>query len=118
MITVQENTQGKLIALSVKGKLTENDYDKIMPLIDKTVREYGSVRLLLNIENLGGMEPKAFLADWKTYFKHHKHFEKIAVVGHSKWYKMWSNLASPFVSGEIKYFTDEQLIAAKEWVLI
>lgn len=118
MFKVLDLTKNDLVALQVDGKLKKEDYDKVTPVIEKTVREYGKIRLYIQLDNVDGIEPKAFREDVKTYLKHFKHMKKIAVVGKNRWEKMWSNLASPFVSGEVKYFSLEEKNEAKVWIMV
>lgn len=117
MFRVLDLTNKDLIAIQIDGKLDKSDYDKITPLIDKTVKEYGKIKLYIQIDNIEGIEPKAFVEDVKTYFKHFNHINKIAVVGENDWQKLWSNVTSPFVSGEIKFFRQSEVVEARKWIL-
>ncbi len=117
MFKIHDKTSKELIALTVDGKITKSDYDKVTPLIDKTVKEYGKVKLYIEIDRIEGIEPKAFKEDVKTYLKHFKDIDKIAVVGKNKWEKLWSGLANPFTSGEIKYFDHDKIVEAQKWIM-
>jgi len=117
MFKVLDLTNKDLIAVSINGKIEKKDYDKITPLIEKTVKEYGKVKLYIQINNIGGIEPKAFMEDVKTYFKHFDDISKIAVVGETSWHKLWTELASPFISGEIEFFSHSETVEARDWVL-
>lgn len=116
MFKVLDLTKNDLVAIQVDGKLKKTDYDKITPLIEKTVRDYGKIRLYIQLDNVDGIEPKAFREDVKTYLKHFNHMKKVAIVGKNRWEKMWSNLASPFISGEVKYYEFPEIEKAREWV--
>lgn len=116
MFKVLDLTKNDLVAIQVDGKLKKTDYDKITPLIEKTVRDYGKIRLYIQLDNVDGIEPKAFREDVKTYLKHFNHMKKIAVVGKNRWEKMWSNLAGPFISGEVKYYEFPEIEKAHEWI--
>lgn len=117
MFKILDLTSKDLIAIQVDGHLDKSDYDKVSPLLDKTVKEYGKIKLYIQIDNIDGIEPKAFAEDVKTYFKHFNHINKIAVVGQNDWQKLWSNLANPFVSGEIKFFRQGEVVEARKWIL-
>lgn len=117
MFKILDFTKRDLIAISINGKIKENDYDKVTPLIEKTVKEYDKFKLYIQIDNIEGIEPKAFRKDVKTYFKHFSDVSKIAVVGETDWQKLWSDLASPFVSGEIKFFPHGKVVDAREWIM-
>lgn len=116
MFKVLDLTKNDLIAIQVDGKLKKEDYDKVTPVIEKTVREYGKIRLYIQLDDVDGIEPKAFREDVKTYLKHFKHMKKIAVVGKNRWEKMWSNLSGPFISGEVKYYEFPEIKKAREWI--
>lgn len=116
MFKVLEKTYENLIAIEIEGQIEKKDYEKVTPLIEKAVREYGKVNLYIQINSINGIEPSAFIEDVKTYFKHFKDVKKIAVVGENKWQKFWSELASPFVSGKIKFFTHSEIAEAQIWV--
>ncbi|WP_320111910.1 STAS/SEC14 domain-containing protein [Draconibacterium orientale] len=116
MFKIIDITKEELIALEVEGKLTEDDYNKITPLIDKAVKDFGKVKLYIQLNYVEGIAPKAFWKDVKTYLKHFNHMKKIAVVGKSRWDKLWSELAAPFISGEVKYYEFTDINEARDWV--
>ena len=116
MFKVLDITKGDLIAIKVDGKLKKSDYDKIIPIMDKTVNDFGKIKLYIQLDNVDGIEPKAFREDVMAYLKYFNHMKKIAVVGKTKWEKMWSELAGPFVSGEIKYYEFPEIETAREWI--
>ena len=116
MFKIIDITERELIALEVEGKLTEEDYNKITPLIDKAVTDFGKIKLYIQLNYVDGIAPKAFWEDVKTYLKHFNHMKKVAVVGKSRWDKLWSELAAPFISGEVKYFEFTAIDEAREWI--
>lgn len=117
MFTLLDITKEDLIAIKVDGRIEKNDYDRITPLIEKTVKDFGKIKLYIQIESIDGIEPSAFREDVKTYIKHFRDIKKIAVVGETTWQRMWSGLASSFVSGTIKYFPHAEIIEARNWIL-
>jgi hypothetical protein len=110
-------TKDNLIAIKIDGKVRKEDYQMITPLINGRVKDYGKIRMYIEIESIEGIEPAALKEDLKTYLRHFNHMEKIAVVGKSKWQKLWSKLASPFVSGEMNYYSKEEITDAVRWIL-
>ncbi|WP_321289988.1 STAS/SEC14 domain-containing protein [uncultured Sunxiuqinia sp.] len=117
MFEVLNLTEKNLIAIRINGEVKKVDYDMITPLIDGRVKDYGKIKMYIEIESIDGIKPSAFKEDLKTYIRHFNHIEKIAVVGRSKWEKLWSNLASPFVSGQIKYYDHAEVSDAVKWIL-
>lgn len=116
MFRVLEFTKDDVIAIHVEGKITKSDYEKINPLIDKTVREYNHVKLFIELDEIEGIEPEAFLKDVKIYLNNFNKIEKVAVIGDNNWQKIISGITSPFISGKVKYFTKHQLLKAQKWI--
>ncbi len=110
-------TKDNLIAIEIDGKVRKEDYQMITPLINGRVKDYGKIRMYIEIETIEGVESAALKEDLKTYIRHFNHMEKIVVVGNTKWQKLWSKLASPFISGEMKYYSHEEVTDAVRWIL-
>jgi hypothetical protein len=91
------------------GKLTHDDYEKITPLIDSALKgvDNPKVKAFVDIRELEGWELRAAWDDFKLGLKHGSEFSKIAVLGNKKWEEYMSKVGSWFISGEIKYFEDE-----------
>jgi hypothetical protein len=109
---------GSLFFLSLKaaGKLTHQDYETITPLIDfalSTVKE-PKVKVLIDGTELQGWEPRAAWDDFKLGLKHGNEFEKIAIYGNKGWQEMAAKIGAWFISGEVKYFDNED--AALAWL--
>ncbi len=118
MFTILDFTKHNLIAFKVKGKIEKADYDKLNALLEKTAREYDRQKVYLEIEpeDVEGIEPKALWEDIKTFFKHIKNLDKLAIVSNSPVVEKTAKISKPFVSGEVKYFSDKEAITAREWV--
>ena len=116
MFRVLDFTKDDVIAIHAAGKITKNDYEKINPLIDKTVRENNHVKLYLELDEVEAIKPDAFIEDVKTYLKNFNKIEKVAVTGDSNWQKIISGISSPFVSGKVKYFPKNQALKAQSWI--
>lgn len=109
---------GDEIILSFKavGKLTDEDYKTITPLIDKFLEDLKKpkVKMLFDAREFEGWELKAAWDDFKIGLKHGNEFAKIAIVGAPKWLEMMARLSNWFVSGEIKMFANMQ--ETVEWL--
>lgn len=117
MLKILDITNKDLIAISINGKVEKSDYDKIIPLCDKAIKDFGRIRLYIQIDNIEGIESQAFGEDIKAYIKHFSDISKTAIVGESDWHKLLANVASPFISGEVKFFPQEAIVEAKEWIM-
>lgn len=104
------------LKLKAVGKLTHADYDIINPLIDSALEgvKEPKVNVFIDGTELDGWEPRAAWDDFKLGLKHGGEFEKIAIVGNKKWQEMAARVGSWFISGDVKYFEEED--EALEWL--
>jgi hypothetical protein len=98
------------LSLKAKGKLTHDDYKKLIPIIDSTLKEVKDpkVKLLVDISEFEGWEIRAAWDDFRMGLKYNNVFEKIAMVGNKNWQDIGAKIASWFISGEIKAFEDKK----------
>jgi hypothetical protein len=98
------------LSLKAIGKLTHDDYQVITPLIDSAldaVRE-PRVKALIDGTELEGWELRAAWDDFRLGLKHGNVFTKIAIYGNKRWQEMAARIGAWFVSGEVRFFDDEQ----------
>jgi len=104
------------LTLKASGKLTHHDYETITPMIDSALAEVKQpkIKALIDGTELEGWELRAAWDDFKLGLKHGNQFEKIAIYGKKSWQKMAATIGSWFISGEVKYFENED--SAIEWL--
>lgn len=97
------------LSLKAQGKLTHKDYEIITPLIDSALSEVKEpkVKALIDGTELEGWDVRAAWDDFKIGLKHGNEFGKVAIYGNKKWQELTAKIGSWFISGEIKYFDDE-----------
>lgn len=76
--------------------------------------EQPEIRALVDATELEGWEARAAWDDFKLGLKHGNEFVKIAIYGNKRWQDMAAKIGSWFISGEMKYFEDED--EAIEWL--
>lgn len=116
MIEILKETEGILIATNAKGKLTEKDYDKLLPLLNERLKKFYKIRWYFEMEDFEGWSIKAFWEDVKFDSKHFNDFEKIAMVGDKKWEKIMTDLMKPFTAAQVKYFNISEKDKALMWI--
>jgi hypothetical protein len=97
------------LSLKAIGKLTHEDYETITPMIDSALEgvKDPKVNVFFDGTELEGWELRAAWDDFKLGLKHGGEFDRIALLGNKKWQEYASKIGSWFVSGEVKYFEDE-----------
>ena len=76
---------GKMLEVRLTGKLTKEAYEKLVPVVDAQIKEFGKVRILVILEDFHGWTMGAMWEDTKFDLKHWKDIEKLAIVGETKW---------------------------------
>ncbi len=98
------------LSLKAIGKLTYEDYETITPMIDSALNavKEPQVKALIDGTELEGWELRAAWDDFKIGLKHGNEFVKIAIYGNKHWQEIAAKVGAWFVSGEVKYFENEE----------
>jgi hypothetical protein len=118
MIEIMPESNGPALALKATDKLTDADYKEVLiPKIEEIIKQSGKAKVLLYLpEDFAGWEPHAAWDDAKFGLRHRNDFEKLAVVGGPKWVEWATKIASHFMKGEVKTFSEAHLGEAIDWV--
>ena len=113
---VTELDEGKLIQVDLTGKLSSEDYEHFVPLVEQKIQQFGKVKMLVVLQDFHGWDASALWDDIKFDAKHFRDIERLALVGDSRWEKGMAVFCKPFTSAKVKYFDISELAAAREWV--
>jgi len=107
-IGIERYDNAYLLTLKAVGKLTHQDYDIIVPMIESALAgvEESNLKVLFDATEFDGWEMRAAWDDFKLGMKYRSEFTKIAIVGNQRWQKLAAQVGGWFVSGEVKSFTD------------
>lgn len=109
-IGIERTGNNFFLSLKAQGKLTHKDYEIITPMIDSALAEVKEpkVKVFIDGTKLEGWEARAAWDDFKLGLKHGNEFEKIAIYGNKKWQEITAKVGGWFISGETKYFENEE----------
>lgn len=115
-IGLERSGEKFFLSLKVSGKLTHEDYESMMPMLDAALANIKTpkVNAFIDAVELEGWEARAVWDDFKLGLKHGNEFDKIAIYGYKKWQALAARLSSWFISGEVKFFEDPK--AALQWL--
>ncbi|MEO6787179.1 MAG: STAS/SEC14 domain-containing protein [Chthoniobacteraceae bacterium] len=113
---VDEEVHGNVLEIALHGKLNREDYEKILPDIDKAIQEHGKVRFLITMHDFHGGDAGAMWADIKWSARNLTHVQRIAIVGEKTWHKWMTALCRLCTTAHVRYYTTDQLDEAKAWV--
>jgi hypothetical protein len=116
MIEKLTESTGNLLGFKAIGKITKEDYAFLTAEVEAVINEAGTLRLLLDLEEMTGEEAKAWGPDLKFGHEYRKKIEKMASVGDKKWQKWLTAVVDPFYAREAEFFPTADRAAAWEWL--
>lgn len=117
MFEILPDSHDNILGIKASGQLTDEDYQKfLIPEFEKLLKAHGKLKVLLQFEEFEGWNLKAGWDDAVFGIAHRKDFEKLALVGGPAYVEWSINLFAPFVSGEIRHFPAQGLVAAWGWI--
>jgi hypothetical protein len=115
-IKLTEKKDGKLLEVTVSGKLTHEDYQLFGPLFERLVKKHGKLRVLFEMVDFHGWEGAALWEDIRFDVKHFFHIERIAMVGDKRWEKGMSVFCEPFTNAQVRYYDRAEMELARAWL--
>jgi len=103
-------------AFKVSGKLTDADYQELIPRVEEILQQETPISLLITLENFEGWEAKAAWDDFKFGVKHQQDFARIAVLGENTMEHWITMIGNAFVDTEVRYFDESQSQQALQWL--
>ena len=113
---VDEEVHGKVLEVDLHGKLSRADYEKFVPESESLIRKYGKIRILVTMHDFHGWDAGALWEDIKWNARHFDQIERLAIVGEKTWHKWMTGFCKPFTTAQVRYFTLDQLAAARAWM--
>jgi hypothetical protein len=117
MLQFLPESQGNILGVKVNGRFTNRDYQVfLIPRLQDLIKAHGRVRVLLYLDkDFQGWELEA-IRNHPFGLQHKDDLQKIAVVGGSWRLRLELKLVTPFMAGEVRTFSPEELAAAWTWV--
>ncbi len=115
-IELAEKDGGKLLEVSLTGKVVKEDYDTFVPVVDRAVAQHGKVRMLAVMHDFHGWTAGAAWEDTKFAARHFHDIERLAMVGETKWQHGMAIFCKPFTTAKVRYFERDQVAAARDWL--
>ena len=115
MIQELSDLPSPLIGFELSGKVHAEDYrDVLLPAIEKAARA-ADVRIVLVIDDFGGMSPGALWQDLKMGIEHLHAWKRIALVTDVEWIVHVTSLFGWMTPGELKHFSLAERADAITW---
>ena len=112
---LSESENGNL-GIKVEGKLTQGDYELLIPYIDRLRQEVGLVGLLCDMTDCEGLNSQVLWEDLAKQFQQFHEIIRIAVVGDRQWMECGTKVFYPLKETKVQYFTPEQMEKSWKWL--
>lgn len=119
MHEIKKLSSGNVVAMTLSGKLTHEDYVEIVPFLAKIIKKYKKIRILIELNNFEGWAGIATLDDIVFVFRYSAYIERMAFLIHAQQNKLALLLERPFgraFGSNVKYFHEQYEKEAWEWV--
>ena len=116
MLEILPESSGNVVGFKVIGKLEADDFKDLKPRVEDVIEEWGSVRLVMHLDEMDSASPGGIWEDLKMGAKHFHETTRIAVIGDDRWQKWIAALSNPPVRGQVRHFRTAQLREAWDWV--
>ena len=111
-----ENAEERTLEVSVSGKLSAEDYERLEPGVDRLIASSGKIKILFIMHDFHGWDLGAVWEDIRFATRHCRDIEKVAMVGENAWEKWMAAICKPFTMSSIKYFDAGEDDAARQWL--
>jgi len=120
MMDIIENMPSNVVAVSVHGQVTGDDYDEVLtPLVVEKLKDNDKIRMLYHIgPTFTGFTAAALWDDAKLGISHIAAFEKVAVVSDVNWVANAAKIFGVFVPCPVKFYANKHMDKAKVWVSV
>ena len=105
-----------IIAIRAEGVLTDADYQDFLPELEQLIEREGPISAYVDMQDFKRWEAKAAWDDLKFGIAHDIDFDRIAVVGNSKWQQWMVKVSNIFFTADMRYFSAEEKQEAMDWL--
>ena len=117
MIKVIEDMPPGTIGLEAIGRVTDEDYERVLVPAVSAALERKDVRLLYVLgDEFDSYSAGAVWADTKLWAGHLTSWQKVTIVSDADWLENAVKAFGWLMPGEVKVFDDDDLDDAKEWL--
>ncbi|MGN6374027.1 MAG: STAS/SEC14 domain-containing protein [Sphingomonas sp.] len=116
MITYITDPVDGVVEFTVEGGVTREDYDRVVAEMEGAIAQFGKLRLIEVIEDLGGVDSAIWWRDISWAYQHIKDIARCAVVTDMGWIGPVTRAAGALVAAEIRAFPLAELDSARAWV--
>ena len=116
MYYLLSESENENVGFKIQGKLTHQDYDLLLPYIDRLRQEVGPLRLMWDMTECEGLNSQALFEELARQFHQFQEIFRVAVVGDREWIECGTKVFHPLLKATLKYFPPDQRDEAWQWI--
>jgi hypothetical protein len=114
MIQIVEGLPDNVVGIIAKGRVTNNDCDKILkPAMESTLKRHDKVRLYYEI---GCRFPGAAWENLRVGIERIPQWERVAIVTDVGWVRHTVNALRFLIPGDVRVFTSNEAYEGCAWI--
>jgi len=115
-IEFTEKNDGRVLEAQLSGKLVKEDYEQIVPAMERLVGQHGKIHLLIMMRDFHGWTAGALWEDTRFGARHFNDIDRLAMVGETKWQHGMAVFCKPFTTATVRYFDLAAANEARAWI--
>lgn len=112
---IDEDAEG-LVAVKITDTISKNDYNALIPELEKKIDQSGKINLYLEIKDGIRWNAKSFWSDINFNLKHAQDIRKVAFVGDDQLEEKIIDLLKPIENAEIRWYNYPEKKEAMNWL--
>ena len=116
MYHVLSESENGNVGIKIKRKLTQDDYELLIPYLHQLRNEVGLFRLLCDMTECEALDSQALWEELTSQLHQFHEIPRVAVVGDCHWMECGTKVFHPLLKTTVQYFAPDQLDAAWTWV--
>jgi len=106
----------RVVGVRIDGRIDDDEMERLWDEIDERLERNEKLRVFVEVEKMGMIEPEALVEDLRRGLRHLKRFERKAVVSDARWMATLAKIFDPiFPTIQVKVFPTSERDAAVAW---
>ena len=116
MIKYRNNPDNNIVEISIEGKITEADFDRVSSQMKADIKKHGKLRILEEFHSFEGIDPIALWKDANFGLAYIGNLTHVAVVAEQTWMQTIAEAVGAVLPAQVKAFEGSQIEEAREWL--
>src|SRR5690554_6894104 len=116
MFELDNPKSGNFVVLRIDGRVQGEDYDRVVPRLQRYFGEHGQLNMLVVVESTEGLDASDVWDELGLSNRELSSVMRFGVVGDAREDGWIGQLSAPLLHTEVRYFDTGEEEAAERWV--